>query len=38
VQVHYTVPAGAVYSTTPISGTTTIANGPTLSINAALVP
>jgi hypothetical protein len=36
-RVTYTVPAGAAHSQTPISGMVNIANGPSLSINAAPV-
>jgi hypothetical protein len=36
-KVTYTVPAGAAHGTTPITGTVTIANGPTLMIAAAPV-
>jgi hypothetical protein len=36
-RVPYTVPAGAAHSATPISGMVNVANGPSLSINAAPV-
>jgi hypothetical protein len=36
-RVPYTVPAGAAHSATPISGMVNIANGPSLTINAAPV-